>query len=415
MTESDSATRRLGVAGLAPLVAELSRRFEDGSPVSGVTMRDLDEAQRGAIADLLGRDRLPGRTVQLKVATLVAVLGLGSGDDLRSVVEEIVGPLGDRKADREERRQQRARLWSWCAEQIEGVPLLAATKRSSGWLDQLRQTGVRGGDDGEHAFRHRLEQAVKVLSILPLEETVSLASFADDRLADPHALDRGGMLEAMVLDALSLGLGVERPRDAESVRQLWELVGVVPDHLSSTVTVLGLRPTGVGDLADWLRNCADVGEPAVLTLAQLRRWPMKALHRSELIYVVENPSLISYAASGGGPGQPIICSSGRPSVAVVTLIRQLGADGAACRQHADFDAAGLGITGWLADRAGTTPWLMTAVAYRAAVAVERRRVPLQGAMPETPWDPLLARAMNNEGVAVYEEEVRVKLLSEMES
>jgi uncharacterized protein (TIGR02679 family) len=150
------------------------------------------------------------------------------------------------------------------------------------------------------------------------------------------------MVEAMVLDALSLGLGVERPRDAESVRQLWELVGVVPDHLSSTVTVLGLRPTGVGDLAGWLRNCADVGEPAVLTLVQLRRWPIKALHRSELIYVVENPSIISYAASGGWPGPPIICSSGRPSVAVVTLIRQLGADGTACRQHADFDAAGLG-------------------------------------------------------------------------
>ena len=66
VTESDSATRRLGVAGLAPLVAELSRRFEDGSPVSGVTMRDLDEAQRGAIADLLGRDRLPGRTVGIE-------------------------------------------------------------------------------------------------------------------------------------------------------------------------------------------------------------------------------------------------------------------------------------------------------------------------------------------------------------
>ena len=54
--------------------------------------------------------------------------------------------------------------------------------------------------------------------------------------------------------------------------------------LSSTVTVLGLRPTGVGDLAGWLRNCADVGEPAVLTLAQLRRWPMNALDRSEHIY-----------------------------------------------------------------------------------------------------------------------------------
>ena len=415
MTASDPATHRLGVAGLAPLVAELSRRFEGGSPVAGVTVRDLDEEQRGAIADLLGHDRLPGRTVQLRVTTLMAALGLDGGDELRRVVEEIVGPLGDRKADREERRRQRARLWSWCAGQIEGVPLLAATGRVSGWLDQLRQSGVRGGDDGEHAFRHRLEQAVAVLKALPVEEAVSLASFADDRLADPHALDRGGVLEGMVLDGLSLGLGTERPRDAESVRQLWEQVGVVPDPLSSTVTVLGLRPAGGSDLAGWLRNCADVGEPAVVTLAQLRRWPMNALDRSGLIYVVENPSLISDAASGGWTGPPIVCSSGRPSVAVVTLIRQLGADGAACRQHADFDGAGLGITAWLADRAGTTPWLMTADAYRAAVAVERRRVPLQGELPETAWDPLLASAMREGGVAVYEEEVRFKLLGVMAS
>jgi uncharacterized protein (TIGR02679 family) len=415
VTESDSTARRLEVAGLAPLVAELSRRFEDGSPVSGVTVRDLDEEQREAIADLLGRDRLPGRTVELRVATLVAALGLGNGDELRSLVEVIVGPLGDRKADREERRRQRAQLWSWCAEQIEGVPLLAGTERAPVWVDQLRQSGVRGGDDGEHAFRQRLEQAVTVLRALPAGMTVSLASFADDRLADPHALDRGGALEGLVLDALSLGLGVERPRDAETVRQLWEQVGVVPDPLSSMVMVLGLRPTGDGDLAGWLRNCADMGEPAVVTLAQLRRWPMNALDRSDLIYVVENPSLISDAASGGWTGPPIVCSSGRPSVAVVTLIRQLGADGAACRQHADFDGAGLGITAWLADRAGTTPWLMTADAYRAAVAVERRRVPLQGELPETAWDPLLASAMREGGVAVYEEEVRFKLLSVMAS
>ncbi len=201
MTESDSTARRLEVANLAPLVVELSRRFEDGSPVSGVTVRDLDEEQRAAIADLLGRDRLPGRTVELRVAMLVAALGLGNGDELRSLVEEIVGPLGDRKADREERRRQRAQLWSWCAEQIEGVPLLAATERAV-WVDQLRQSGVRGGDDGEHAFRQRLEQAVTVLQALPAGKTVSLASFADDRLADPHALDRGGALEGLVLGLL---------------------------------------------------------------------------------------------------------------------------------------------------------------------------------------------------------------------
>jgi hypothetical protein len=100
---------------------------------------------------------------------------------------------------------------------------------------------------------------------------------------------------------------------------------------------------------------------------------------------------------------------------VVTLIRRLGAGGAACRQHADFDGAGLAITAWLADRAGTTPWLMTADAYRTAAAIRRGRVPLQGDLPDTPWDPPLAPAMREGGVAVYEEELRFSLLSAMES
>jgi uncharacterized protein (TIGR02679 family) len=415
VTGSDAAALRLEAAGLAPLVAELARRFADGSPVSVVTMRDLDEEQREAIADLLGHDRLPGRRAELRVATLVAALGLGDGDELRGLVEEIVGPLGDRKADREERRRQRAELWSWCAEQIEAVLLLAASQGAAVWLDQLRQAGVRGGEDGERVFRQRLEQAVTVLRALPVSETVSLASFAADRLSDPHGLDRGGALEGLVLDGLALGVGVERPRNAETVRQLWEQVGVVPDPISSTVTVLGLRPTGSGDLAGWLRHCAEASEPAVVNLAQLRRWPIDPLDRSDHLYVVENPSLISDAASGGWTGPPIVCSSGRPSVAVITLIRQLGSDGAVCRQHADFDSAGLGITAWLADRAGTSPWLMTADAYRAAAAVHRRRVPLQGALPDTPWDLQLAPAMRKEGVAVFEEEVRFALLSAMES
>jgi uncharacterized protein (TIGR02679 family) len=241
-----------------------------------------------------------------------------------------------------------------------------------------------------------------------------LAAFADDCLADPHALDRGGVIEGLVLDALAIALDQPRPRDAEAVRQLWERVGVVPDPLSSTVAVLGLRPVGDDPPAIWLRQCAGVGEPGVLTLAQLRRWPLASLGLAEVSYVVENPSLLSHAAAAGWTGPPIICSSGRPTVAVVTLIRQLGANGAICRQHADFDAAGLGITSWLAERAGTVPWLMTTGAYREATGMVRERIPLELPLPDTGWDPGLRPAMVSAGVAVYEEEVRRSLFDAME-
>ncbi len=68
------------------------------------------------------------------------------------------------------------------------------------------------------------------------------------------------------------------------------------------------------------------------TLAQLRRWPLPALARDQAILVFENPSLVAAAARSGWAAAPIICSSGRPTVAVVSLIRQLTA-----YQHADID------------------------------------------------------------------------------
>jgi uncharacterized protein (TIGR02679 family) len=413
MNDVASAVARLEVTGLAPLVAELARRFEDGSPAARITVHGLDDDQRASVADLLGGDRLPGPTVRIALHTLLGALALTGVEELRKAVEVISGPLGDRRADRDERRQRRAQLWDWCAEQAAGVPLLARSEGMARWMDLLRQTGVRGGADGEVAYRQRMGQAMAVLRGLPVQTPTSLAAFADDRLADPHALDRGGLVEGLVLDALSIALGQPRPRDAEAVRQLWERAGVVPDPLSSAVTVLGLRPIGDDALATWVRHCAGMSEPTVVTLAQLRRWPFAPLQASEVTYVVENPSLLSSAAGEKWTGPPIICSSGRPTVAVVTLIRQLSAAGSTCRQHADFDAAGLSITAWMAERAGTVPWLMTADVYGKAIAVKRQRVPLESRVPDTDWDPALGPAMMAAGVAVYEEELRLTLLNAM--
>jgi uncharacterized protein (TIGR02679 family) len=413
MNQVDSAVARLEVTGLVALVVELARRFEDGSSVTQITVRGLDDDQRASLADLLGRDRLPGPTVRIAMHTLLGALALTGVEELRKVVEAITGPLGDRRAQRDERRERRTQLWAWCTEQAEGVPLLTCTEGVARWMDLLRQVGVRGGEHGEVAYRHRIGQAMAVLRGLPLHTPNSLAAFADDRLADPHALDRGSLVEGLVLDALAIALGQPRPRDAEAVRQLWERVGLVPDPLSSTVTVLGLRPSGGDVLADWLRHCADMSEPTVVTLSQLRRWPLAPLQASEVTYVVENPSLLSHAAAEKWMGSPIICSSGRPSIAVVTLIRQLSALGSTCRQHADFDATGLGITAWMAERAGTVPWLMTADAYCEAIAVKRQRVPLESAVPDTVWDPALGPAMRAAGVAVYEEELRLTILAAM--
>jgi uncharacterized protein (TIGR02679 family) len=382
--------------GLAPLWAELARRFGDGPPPVSITLRALSLGQRQALADLLGLDRLPGATARLRVDRVAAACRVADHDGLRALVEQRLGPITDRRAARVEVQRAKEEFWAWFGRAAARVPLAAADPELVGpWVDAARAAGIPGGDLEAH--RRRLDHALTVLAALPADG-VGLASLAADLLGDAHALDRGRPTAGYVLDAVAAVRGRLRATDAEGARLLWEEVGVVPDPLSSTVLVIGLRP-------------ADADEPAVLTLSQLRRRPFAALPPGHVAFVVENPALLSEAAARGWSGPPLICSSGRPSIAVVTLLRQLGAGGATLAQHADFDAGGLSITKWLSDRAGTTPWRMTPADYLGALAVARDRVPLGTRLPPSPWAPALRDAMVEHGVAVHEEELRVELLS----
>lgn len=393
--ESGDGVNPLDRPGLTPVWAELARRFGEGQPPVSITLRDLSPAERQAMADLLGMDRLPEATFRLRVDRLAAACGV---TDLRDEVERRLGPITDRRAARLAARRSREAFWAWFGDAAARLPLAAEDPETvKPWVEAMRAAGIPAGDLDAH--RRRLTRALTVLAALPAEG-VGLASLAADVLGDAHALDRGRPTAGYVLDALAAVRGRHRATDAEGARLLWEEAGVVPDPLSSTVLVVGLRP-------------ADAGEPAVLTLAQIRRRPFPPLPAGDVAFVVENPALMSEAAARGWSGPPLVCSSGRPSIAVVTLLRQLGTAGAALAQHADFDSGGLSITNWLTARAGTTPWRMTAADYLAAVAVRRDRVPISGRLPPSPWNPALREAMAEHGVAVHEEEIRADVLSAM--
>ncbi|MGH9225940.1 MAG: DUF2399 domain-containing protein, partial [Acidimicrobiales bacterium] len=112
------------------------------------------------------------------------------------------------------------------------------------------------------------------------------------------------------------------------------------------------------------------------------------------------------------PAWPLVCSSGWPNVAVTTLLRQLAAAGAHLRCHADFDPPGVLITRHLIRQVGAEPWRMTARDYRAGADEADRAGPtFAGSVPDTPWDPALARAMRARRRVVFEEDVMVALFA----
>lgn len=414
-TARRSPATRLAVPSLEPLVDELVRRFSSGRDPVRVTLPDLSATGRARLADLLGLDRHLAAGSSLAVDRLAAALDVHDAAGLRAVLVQLRGPLGDRRAERVARATARSALWADLAAEaamlrVFGDPVVAGT-----WVDQVAAAGVPGGDVDAH--RRVLDLAVACLRRLPADPPVSLAGLAADVTGTAHGLDPGRRVARLVLDALALAfgvVGVEATVGAESARSLWEQAGVVPDPLSSTVLALGLRPRGGDPLAVYLRAAADAGEPVVLTLRQLQRWPVDALVDAPVAYLFENPSLVAEVV-GTWPRAPVLCSSGRPSLAVVLLVRRLVAGGTEVRQHADFDPSGIAITRWLGDRAGTVPWRMGSADYRAAVEAGGPTAELVGVVGDTPWDPDLVRAMNAAGRAVHEEALRAELLTEIRS
>jgi uncharacterized protein (TIGR02679 family) len=189
-------------------------------------------------------------------------------------------------------------------------------------------------------------------------------------------------------------------------------VGVHLDDLSSLVLCLGLLGDTRTALGKVLALHRETGQPAVLTLRQLRCHD-EALSVG-LMRICENPVVIAAAADElGSRCPPLVCVGGQPSAAGWRLLDLLTAGGAEFRYHGDFDWGGIRIASAVRQRVGQEqshwqPWRYDRGAYEAAAATvlaghAARLTRLAGEPVATPWDPGLATAMACHGVRIEEE------------
>ncbi|MEU1466360.1 TIGR02679 family protein [Streptomyces sp. NPDC005727] len=384
-------------------------RLSSGRPITRVRLGPLDEAQREALADLLGLDRLPDPHPTVSLARLEEAVTELSGFSVRETVTQLVGPLHDRATERRQKEDERAELWAW----LDGHATVRAQPALVGWTASCRATGLLGGSP--ELTRNLLADALTVLAELPAQAEPLPVFAARVLKGDSHALDDGNRLSTLVLRALATLHDTAAPESAADRRALWTRAGVADDDLSATVLVGGLRPAGEGQLARVARACAEVGQAASLTLAQLRA-PGEFTLASDpapVVHAVENPSILALAVRRFGPDcPPLVCTSGWPNSAAIHLLRLLADRGAILRYHGDFDGEGIRIAAYLLDKTPSRPWRMTAADYRAAVA-RTPHGPEPGRLTEAPWDPELTRAMAEHGNAVVEELVADILLADL--
>ena len=403
--------RLLGGEPTAWLVQRARDRLEAGRPLTGtVTLAGATGEQRRAIERLTGRPPRSGTSLSVSLPEVDRVLresGAAPGG-LAEAVALLTGPLRDRNRDRTDMAAAWAAAFAPLDDAIAGRAQLAAWR---GWLDA---TGVvRRLAPSPDVALALLDQVGAVLRRLPARG-IPIGRLAAECCGDAHALDDGRPAGTLALSAVRAlaGLPFAAEVSADSRRTAWASVGVHLDELSSLVLCLGLPGDTRTALGRVLALHREAGQPAVLTLRQLR-------HNEALlagpVRVCENPVVIAAAADEfGSRCPPLVCVGGQPSAAGWRLLDLLAAGGAEFRYHGDFDWGGIRIAGGVRQRVDRgksrwRPWRYDRDAYEAgatavlAAHAAGRPPRLAGEPVATPWDPGLAAAMARHGVRVEEE------------
>ncbi|MCP9491559.1 MAG: TIGR02679 family protein [Solirubrobacteraceae bacterium MAG38_C4-C5] len=292
-----------------------------------------------------------------------------------------------------------------------------ASGAARGTSDPIRSPRGAGSTDRSAAATDPfalLGAVLDLLAQLPADPPQTLPRFAASRCGgDPHALDRGRPLDALVLRALAhLDGDLEPASGAEARRERYDRWGLGCDALSSTVLVLGLRPDGDGPLAPALRAAADGGQPRVLTLREL--CDVEVLRAGADAFCCENPDVVAAAADElGAACPPLMCTAGWPSTACLRLLRALTAGGATVHHHGDMDPEGLRILDRALGVTGGRLWRMSAADHAAAAprGAALRAADVTGDLNEE-LQPLAA-SLRSHRRAVREEQVLAALLIDL--
>jgi len=411
MADEDERLRALFLEGGNRWVAEkLRQRVIQGRPLEGTLVKEPAEPEeRRALDDLLGRRSSRSQSLRLPLRTLRDRLReAGLIGELEDVVRVCFGDVVNRRVERSERAAR------WDVVFAEGRAAMSGKDGGRDWIDSLEADGLLkrlAGSDPEQGGT-LLRLAIAVWRRLP-GDGIPLAELAGELTGDTHALDRGRPLSALLLRGLKLRVGIDGNAGGEERRRAWESAGVVVDRLSAPALTFQLCAAAEHPLGGILESHAGAGWPAFVPYQALAGenpfLPRPA--GLDAVFVVENPALIEAAVSRlGSLCRPLVCTEGIPKSSVRRLLALLVEAGIKVRARADFDWTGLRIVDGLIRDFGAEPWRMDAETYGSGPD----GVPLgEGSGVEAVWGGELAGAMQERGVAVYEETLAEVLLADL--
>lgn len=361
------------------LLAARAKREQRGSSGDGkVIVLDLQPEEALALDGLLAPRKpiLPKGRLQIALSLFEAALR-SCGIEPYAAYEQVgERPVRDLPAERRARRELRAGFDEW----LHSHPALRRRPAMAAWFERaLRQGRVRP------QMRSLVDQAFQIIAVLPATKPVQRTELAARMLGDPHALDVDRPLHGLLVSSLLSEANLDGDAPA---REIWAAWNVLLDPISSNVAALNLPLAGEKRITANVRSMR--GAHLVLTYGQLTagelRWPAGGA-----CFSCENPSvLIAAERELGERCPPLLCTAGRPSDAVRTLLSLIRDAGGEIRHHGDFDQAGVQILRDLEDRYAAVPWRFDVASLERALAalghapLQTRSTTLEHAVEQLP-------------------------------
>ena len=432
-------------AGLSRLAAKLYEKYIEVGQVGGqIMLEDCTAVERRNIASFLGRPLYPDAMIKVRLADVEKALKYSFHCTLPAMLRACFPDKAfiTRREQRAMHATQHAHFRAALASIAGELP---ENSRGRYWLEQ----GLHGQDwlfsryknaPAEEQKRQlgQVRYIAHLLDQLPRPAAPErLALFAQRTSGDPHALDPGRATGRLFLLALGDLAGMldhgdlysNHPgetggaldtsaslQDRAQELHLYTRGGLLVDTISSNVAVFNLAGATYRDgTPDPLPQAAGA-RVLLLPLRQLREWQSVVPKQAD-IYVVENPQVFEEMILGSD--RTLVCTSGWPSVAALTLLDLLLAASPNHRLHysGDFDLKGLQIASALMARypGRCHPWHFDAGSYEVAlrsdgVPARTSELDMLNSLPKD-FAPLVAM-MQEKQVWAYQEGITQLLIND---
>jgi uncharacterized protein (TIGR02679 family) len=422
-------------ADLERLLHKLREKYIEIGTVGGqIQLKDSTVRERREIASFLQKSPYRDPTIRIKLSDVDNALQQSS---FKCTLPELLTAFYPNQP-LITRPQQRAARTSHQEQFQQALQAITAaqpdTSRSRQWL----QHGQHGQDwlfaryknastDEQEQQLATIRHVAALLNQLPGPASPErLALFAQRTSGDPHNLDPERPAGRLLLQALSDLAGANIPPTGQGRVQelhLYQNAGLLVDTISSNVAVFHLSAaTNLDGSPDPFITTAGA-RILLLPLCQLLQWQTLSPATSD-IYVIENPQVfeevIANLQTNHSTLPTLICTSGWPSVAALTLLDLLLAASPTNRLHysGDFDLKGLQIAAYLIERypARCQSWHIDPSAYTHAlqsdgVAAQERDLQMLEALPAV--FATLVEAMREQRKWAYQEGITRLLVEDI--